>query len=138
MLWLINNHYEFPRNELTPLEILESKLFMFEIPVFIKDAIREMARPMITAKTSFGMNSANNNSNIYLPNVNIISGKQYLKLFANNRYKRLINNLMSAMDLRKVYWHHLEIEEIDTLGFSMYHDEKTLYRHLLHCRNLDF
>ena len=28
------------------------------------------------------------------------------------------------MDLRKVYWHHLEIEEIDTLGFSMYHDEK--------------
>ena len=28
---------------------------------------------MITAKTSFGMNSANNNSNIYLPNVNIIS-----------------------------------------------------------------
>ena len=74
---------------------------MFEIPVFIKDAIREMARPMITAKTSFGMNSANNNSNIYLPNVNIISGKQYLKLFANNRYKRLINNLMSAMDLQK-------------------------------------
>lgn len=110
----------------TTLEILESKLFMFEIPVFIKDAIREMARPMITAKTSFGMNSANNNSNIYLPNVNIISGKQYLKLFANNRYKRLINNLMSAMDLRKVYWHHLEIEEIDTLGFSMYHDEKNL------------
>lgn len=108
----------------TNLEMLENKLSKFEIPIFIKDAIREMARPMITAGTSLIMSSYN--SNIYLPNVTMVSGKQYLKSFVNNKYKRLITDLMSAMKLQKIYWHHLEIEEIDTLGFSMYHDEKNL------------
>ncbi|EMG45457.1 hypothetical protein G210_4361 [Candida maltosa Xu316] len=95
------------------MSFLENNLKDLKVPIFIKDLIREMARPMITPK-----------KDIYLPDVPSVSGKQWLKKIQN--YYDLISELMFDTNLKNLKWCNLDIEEIEPSEFAMYHDEKTL------------
>ncbi|EER30701.1 conserved hypothetical protein [Candida tropicalis MYA-3404] len=95
------------------VELLEEYINEIRIPLFFRDLIREMARPMITP-----------HKQIYIPRVLEISGrKKYRKL---KEQEELIDKLRFDINLRKLSWDNLEIEEIEPAKFGMYHDEKNL------------
>ena len=95
------------------VELLEDYVTEIRIPLFFKDLIREMSRPMITP-----------NKQIYIPNIAGVSGrKKYRKL---KEQEELIDKLKLDSNLKQLAWDFIEIEYIDPAGFGMYHDEKNL------------
>ncbi|RCK57880.1 hypothetical protein Cantr_06141 [Candida viswanathii] len=95
------------------LDILENYVAEIRIPLFFKDLIREMARPMTTP-----------NKQIYIPKVEGVScRKKYRKL---KEQEVLADKLRLDTNLRRLCWDSLEIEEIEPAKFGMFHDEKNL------------
>lgn len=90
----------------------ERRVTSFKLPVFFKDAIREMARPMITPK-----------SQIYIPNVIECRDfkSDWSKFIPKTSVLVKIPQIFAGMKLSK-----LEIEEINPVMLGLYHEEANL------------